>query len=423
MATKYKSGSWAEHGRVMPGCRTKPKTIDQILVDGKVICTGTDQTFSPSQITSLLLNVFPTIEIVDHRPVLKPATNRGKGVCFYTRNINHLGGDWSSEKKRIQIGTDFPKLYSQNIAKGVETVLLGIYHYYPKGNSGVELFVCFSSKTYASRDTNNSAAHIHTIDLINAQKNGVYRRLDRSGNELLVMNRENFIKHINSIRGEEEIPNVAKDREILDYLGQMFESMPRTFKGIDCFKEMMAAQDKTRMKQGGWEGWYYEFFFQRYLAAHNTDKIVWWAKKGAGELDFDLRFPCAEWFFGDVKSHNAIYDILGNKKSNIDFLVRGKSGRLWYVAIEFTPEKDSLHNFETTKWWNTQLGKFDRLMSYSTKMKYSITINKMEVFEINSDTIQYLKVFYVSPCKGKPRQPKYKIPKRMKEFLRIYEHA
>lgn len=422
MATKYKKGSWAEHGRVMPGCRTKPKSIDQILEDGKVICSGTDQKFSPGQINSILRGAFPDIEIVDCRPTLKPTTNSGKGVCFYTRNISHLGGDWSSEKKRIQIGTDFPELYSQNSAKGIDTVLLGIYHYYPKENSGVELFVCFSSKTYASRNTNNSAAHIHTIDLVNAQKNGVYRRIDKSGNEILVLNRVNFIKHINAIRGKDEVDVIQKDRELLAYIDKMFNSMPRKFNGIECYKEMMSAHDRTRMNQGAWEGWYYEFFVQRYLTDHPTDKVEWWSKKGRGELDFDLRFPYCEWFYGDVKSDDVSKDLQGNLKENIDFLIKEKGGRLWYVAIEFTPDKDSDHDYVTTKWWNTQLGKLDRLMSYSTRMKYSIEISRMEIFEITIDTLRYLKEYAVSPCKGKPRQPKYKIPRKMKEFLRIYEH-
>lgn len=423
MATKYKTGSWAEHGRVLPGCRTRPKAIDQILENGKVFCTGADQTFSPKQINSKLQTLFPDVEFRNRRPMLGPVTSTGKGVCFYTRNINHLGGDWGSEKKRIQIGTDFPKLYSQNVAKGIETILLGIYHYYPDANTGVELFVCFSSKTYASRNTNNSAAHIHTIDLVNAQKNGVYRRIDKSGNELLVLNKVNFIKHINAIRGKDEVDAIQKDRELLAYLDDMFNSMPRKFNGIECYKEMMAAHDQTRMNQGAWEGWYYEFFVQRYLTAHPTDRVVWWSKKEQGELDFDLRFPYREWFYGDVKSDDVSKDVQGNLKESIDFLVKEKGGRLWYIAIEFTPEKDSDHGYETTKWWNTQLGKLDRLMSYSTRMKYSIEINRMEIFEITIDTLRYLKEYAVSPCAGKPRKLKYKIPNKMKEFLRIYTHA
>ena len=322
MATVYKKGSWAEHGRVMPGQRVAPKIIDQILENGDVIQVGTDQKFIPSEIKSLLRECFPDSQEKEGRVYLPVLSAGGKNVCFYTRNVYHLGGNWSPEKKRIQIGADFPPLYTSNLQANIETVLLGIYHYYPNGeNSGVLLFVCFSSATYAGRRTHNSAAHIHTIDLLNAFKKGVYRRIDSSGNELLVLNKENFIKHVNSLRGSDEVSAVKRDREVLDYLGTMFDSMPRRFLGIDCFKEMMAANDKSRMNQGAWEGWYYEFYFRRYLAEHPTDNIVWWAKKGRGELDFDLRFPYCEWFYGDVKSDAQKNAIMGNLKKNVDFLV------------------------------------------------------------------------------------------------------
>ena len=114
---------------------------------------------------------------------------------------------------------------------------------------------------------------------------------------------------------------------------------------IACFREMMEAHDTSRMRQGAWEGWYYEFYVRRYLHDNPTDNIIWWSKKGKGELDFDLRFPYCEWFFGDVKSDGKGKDVQGNLKDNVDFLVLEKGGRLWYVAIEFTPEKDSDHGY------------------------------------------------------------------------------
>jgi len=149
----------------------------------------------------------------------------------------------------------------------------------------------------------------------------------------------------------------------------------------------------------------------------------WWLKKGQGELDFDLRFPYCEWFYGDVKSDDVKKDVQGNLKESIDFLVKEKNGRLWYVAIAFTPEKDADHGYETTRWWNKQLGKVDRPLSYCTKMKYAINIKRMDIYEISADTIPYLKEYFPSPCAGKPRRPKYKIPNKMKEFLRIYERT
>lgn len=423
MATIYKKGSWAEHGRIMPGCRIKPKRIDQVLVDGSVICLGHDQKFAAKEIQNLLMKCFPDWQKMNGRVYLPPINKMGRGVCFYTRNINHLGGDWGSDKKRIQVGKDFPGIYRMNHAKNIETILLGIYHYFPDGKHGVILFVCFSSNTYAGRPTHNSAAHVHTIDLQNAQKRGVYRRLDKSGNEILVLDKINFIKHIDSIRGKDEIDVVRKDREVLEYIGTMFDSMPRYLKGIDCFREMMEAKDTTRMNQGAWEGWYYEFFVERYLREHPTDNIIWWSKKGEDQLDFDLRFPYENWFYGDMKSDAQKKDVQGNLKENIDFLVLEKGGRLWYVALDFTPEKDSEHGYVTTKWWNQKLGKLDNLMSYSKRMKYAIKIHKMDIYEITRSTIPYLGVYRPSPCAGKDRKPKYKIPNKMKEFLRIYERA
>ena len=185
----------------------------------------------------------------------------------------------------------------------------------------------------------------------------------------------------------------------------------------------MAANDKSRMNQGAWEGWYYEFYVRRYLKDNPTDNIIWWAKKGKGELDFDLRFPHCEWFYGDVKSDAENRDVQGNLKDSVDFLVLEKGGRLWYVAIAFVPDKDSEHDFVTTLWWNKQLGKNDRPMSYSTRMKYAIDVTRMDVYEITKATIPYLAIYKPSPCAGKDRRPKYKIPPRMKEFLRIYERV
>ncbi len=423
MATIYKKGSWAEHGRVMPGRRTKPKAIDQILQDGRVVCVGKDQIFTPSEITRLLMDCFLNAKLVNGRVCLSPIKNNGSGIYFYPRNINHLGGDWGPEKKRIQIGKDFPKIYEANKAKDIETVLLGVYHYFPDGQSGVTLFVCYSSNTFANKHSNNSAAHVHTIDLLNALKKGVYRRLDKSGNELFVLDRKNFIRHINNLRGAEGIDVVRKDKEVLNYFGEMFDCMPRRFVGIDCYKEMMAANDTTGMNQNHWEGWYFEFYVRKYLQLHPTDDIVWWSRKNRADLDFDLRFPYRKWFYGDVKSDSENGALQGNVKDNIDFLVQEKGGTLWYVALAFIPERDADHAYETTIWWNKQQNlqrkKKHDLMTCSKSMKFAINVTKMVIYQITRDTIPYLKIVFPSPVKGKPRRPKYNIPHKMKEFLRI----
>ena len=421
MTKIYKNGSWAVNGRVMPGKRKKEKKIDQLLSNGDVIITGEDQLFSTKEIKNLLKDLFPDAEERDSHIFLNKKNENGKSVSFYTRNVYHLGGDWSSEKKRIEIGKDFLDLYAKNQKNDIETILLGCYHYFPDGKDGVLLFVCFSSDTYASRDVNNSAAHIHTLDLQNALQSGVYRRLDKADNELLVLDKRNFINHINGIREQKdsELQIIRNDRELLEYLRKMYEALPKTLYGINCYEQMFAANDNNR-KQGAWEGWYMEYYVKKYLTLNPSDAIEWWSSKKKNDLDFDLKFLTEENFYGDVKSDNSKKSVQGNKKSNIDILVKEKKGRLWYVVFEFCPERDSNHNNETTIWWNKKLGK-DNLLSYSTRMKYSITFENMNVYEINQFAFKYLKEFEVSPCNGKPREKKYKIPNKMKEFLRIYQ--
>lgn len=403
----------------MPGQRTKKKHIDQLLSNGDVIVTGEDQKFSPKEFKEVLKNLFSDAEEKDGRILLRKKTLNGFSVAFYTRNIYHLGGDWSSEKKRIEIGKDFLDFYECNKKQNVETILLGCYHYYPDGKSGVILFVCFSADTYATRNVNNSAAHIHTLDLQNALKYGLYRRLDKANNEILVLDKKSFVSHINELRNGNELQVIKNDKQLLNYFAQMYASLPKTLYGIQCYKEMFADDDQNK-KQGAWEGWYIEYYVKKYLCKHPTEAIVWWSSKKKNDLDFDLKFLTEKYFYGDVKSDDAKKSVQGNKKSNIDILVKEKKGRLWYVVFEFTPEKDSMHENETTIWWNKKLEK-ENLLSYATRMKYSITFEGMNVYEINQFAFKYLKEFAVSPCNGKPRELKYRIPNAMKEYLRIYQ--
>lgn len=418
MKKNYKKGSWAENGRIMPGKRIKEKKIDQLLKNGDVVVTGEDQKFSSEEFKTLLKNLFPDAEEKTGRIFLKKKNPNGKSVGFYTRNIYHLGGDWSSEKKRIEIGKNFLDFYNNNRKNGTETILLGCYHYFPNGKDGVILFACFSSDTYATRNVNNSAAHIHTIDLQNALKCGVYRRLDKSNNELLVLDKSNFINHIDYLRNGNELQVIKNDRQLLNYFGQMYAELPKTLYGINCYEQMFADNDQNK-NQGAWEGWYMEYYVKKYLNTHPSNSIEWWSSKKKGDLDFDLKFLTEENFYGDVKSDNAKKSVQGNKKSNIDVLVKEKHGRLWYIVFEFSPEKDSDHNFETTMWWNKKLNK-DKLLSYSTRMKYSIAFESMNIYEINQFAFKYLKEFEVSPCNGKQREKKYRIPNKMKEYLCIY---
>ncbi len=423
MAKVYKSGSWAENGRVMPGQRTKEKQIDQLLSDGSVIITNEDQLFSSKEYKEVLLSLFADAYEKDGHLFLQKKTTGGKSVGFYTRNIYHLGGDWSSEKKRIEIGKDFLDFYKSNKTQGIETILLGTYHYYPDGKNGVILFVCFSADTYATRDVNNSAAHVHTLDLMNALKSGLYRRVDKSNNEIFVLDKENFVNYINGLRSEKQLQDIKTDREILEYFGRMYKTLPKTLYGIQCYKEMFADHDSNR-NQNHWEGFYMEYYVKKYLQNHPTEAIGWWSSKKKTDLDFDLKFHTEENFYGDVKSDNIKNDIQGNQRKNIDILINERNGRLWYVVFEFTPERDINHEKQVTIWWaqhkDNKTKEGHDPMKVAPRMKYSITIEQMNVYEINKIYFDYLDKTDASPIKGKSRL-KYGIPNKMKEFLQIYQ--
>lgn len=426
MSGKYREDcNWAKNGRVMPGKRTKAKHIDQLLENGEVVVVGKDQKFSPNEKIELLNNLFPNeLELKNRQLFFKQKTREGKTICFCTRNIIHLGGDWSSEKKRIEVPDNFPEIYNENKKNNIETILLGLYHFYSDGKTGVRLYVCFSSNTYASRETNNSAAHVHTIDLQNALKNGIYRRLDKANNELLVLDENNFKKYMHNLITGVELQAIKDEKQLLDYFGKMYASLPKTLYGIDCYEKMFADHDSNR-NQTQWEGFYMEYFVKEYLKKYPDGAIEWWSKKEDNALDFDLKFHTDENFYGDVKSDNIKNAVQGNKKSNIDILVKEKNGRLWYVVFEFTPERDVNHEKQVTQWWATHKDNKTKPghnpMTVAPRMKYSITFEQMNIYEINQFAFKYLKEFEVSPCDGKPREPKYQIPNKMKEFLRIYQ--
>lgn len=193
---------------------------------------------------------------------------------------------------------------------------------------------------------------------------------------------------------------------------------------IQCFKEMFAAHDSNR-NQNQWEGWYMEYYVKKYLQSHPTDAIEWWSSKKKTDLDFDLKFHTEENFYGDVKSDNEKNAVQGNKQENIDILIQERNGRLWYIVFEYTPEKDIDHDKQVTIWWAQHKDNITKPghdpMKVARRMKYSITLNHMCVYEINQISSKYLTDYNVSPVKTKDRKPKYEIPNKMKEFLRIYQ--
>ena len=86
-----------------------------------------------------------------------------------------------------------------------------------------------------------------------------------------------------------------------------------------------------------------------------------------------------------------------------------KASHIYYIVCEHSTEKDSLHDYEVTKYWNTAQGK-SNLMSYHKRMKNSVALKRVYILDINNSNKEYLSQFKQGiNSNGKPREPKIMI--------------
>jgi hypothetical protein len=58
---------------------------------------------------------------------------------------------------------------------------LGVYSY-----KNQNTFCLFDTAKYKNNQLNNSSAHIHTMDLHKARKDGIFEKTDKQGNNIIV---------------------------------------------------------------------------------------------------------------------------------------------------------------------------------------------------------------------------------------------
>jgi DNA (cytosine-5)-methyltransferase 1 len=393
------------------------KQVEQVNNSGEVV-TGFDQVYTRKEINSLFSRMFSEQVVFDqHQAIVS-----GK-IGILSLNVTYLGGNWEPYKKRIQIQPYFRTVYQENEDRHLSTIFAGVYHH-----DSLNLFVVFKGEPYIRRKCHNSSAHVHTLDLVFGVKRGSYRRIDSNNNEFYVFDEKHFVLYVRSLITGKPIPGfVDKEKQLLSFFGDFYDSMKKDLRGIDCYEEMSAANDNNAW-QNHWEGFYTEFLFKKYLDEHPTQLLKWWSKKGKQQVDLDLCFDEGKWFFGDMKTDRVAGEIQGNKQSTILRVVKDNHGRVWYVVIGFTSEMDVDHDGVTTHWWNAHKPPKSSKKPVSpdeclSLMKYSIHINQIEVFDINELTLPYMTQFAVSPCGGKAREPKLKITRTAKDFFRIYEKS
>jgi len=263
-----------------------------------------------------------------------------------------------------------------------------------------------------------------------AQKASKFEKVDSFGNKIKIFNTYEFVKYIKSLVGD---PIAITSDELLDNINSCINSFKSIIKpewnGIDCYKEMVAANDRNA-KQGEWPGWYFEFLFKRYLTLNSDKGIIWHASKEKGDVDLDIKFTNKDWSYGDLKADQIDHDILGNSLECLDTVIRDNKGVVYYICCLYKSEKDSEHGFKVTKYWDTLRGGEyaangykDMADRYGKRMKYSVKPKMICVIKIDEITYELLRMNPFAQgvnSDGKDRKPKLKVQKDMINALSVY---
>ena len=333
--------------------------------------------------------------------------HRDKEYCIYFKNVSYLGNPHPKYKKRIQISNEFKRVYANNLKNNITTLLIGVYKY--KDN----VLLCdFDTSTYINRKAHNSSAHVHTIDLLYGERNGLFVKKDIKGNIITVFNKENVINFLDKKLYDEE----KVKYEVFDTVDEFFDSVAKEWFGLDAYAEMIE-NDYRNKYQPEWQGFYLEYKFEQFLLENRKqDVIVFYQDKKKDGIDLDLQFPRLG-FFGDLKAHSITSNaIQGNDYETVMKLLETQT--IYYIVANHETEKDSEHEYVVTKYWNSKQNK-PNIMSYSDKMKYKVNIKSYYILELNKYNKQYIDMFKQGKnSDGSPRNPKISISmKKIDNFL------
>lgn len=351
--------------------------VDQIGFDGELI-QARDTTLSNAQKNELLLAALPGARVETY------AGERGvrfEDQLILKKQVTYLGIPWPAFKKRIQIPRKWLDVHRQASAEGLDVRFVGIYHF-----QDVTIFIDFHPATYILRKANNSAAHVSTNDLFQAQTLGQFHRVDRNGNRLTSVRSDEFATYL---RGGYSPRHPRVD--VFRRFNEHFMTGARV-EALDAVREMHAARWPDTF-QGEWPGFYLEYRIDRFLRDNRLTSLVAYQKaKGAGLYDYDLVFQTDGTidYYGDLKASNVSkQESPGNDAEAIARCVR-EFGRFWYVIYEHetTHARDYDHR-ATIAWneWKRSVGFASRKtfnpLSYAGRFKESVRFVKMSILEVN----------------------------------------
>lgn len=437
--------------------------VEQVTKEGYLIETY-DESLSPSEIYDRISKYFPKIHKASSDQRIMIGNHKGHKFAIRCKNVTYLGNPHPHFKKRIQISDDLYDFYKTALSLDAEPILLGIYSC---GDNTI--FVDFKIDTYIDKKAHNSSAHIYVSDLAAATEDGYFQKIDYFGNtvtairpdivgvyldELFEIDDELVVEATPTPAIVEKKPAVRIDESVVTYIkpeddpkkpvypfiepipsqSKQFEerivSYAEAFRskivpkikdffvceekewhGIECYKKMIASNYRNKY-QPEWVGFFLEYEFERYLSDNKLHYLITYAQdKKDGGIDLDLFFPTIE-SYGDLKAHSEeSRGIQGNDWDTIFGIINGQDEKshVYYIVCEHSTEKDSLYDYEVTKFWNTEQKK-SNLMSYSTRMKNNVRLKRVYILDINFSNREYLTKFKQGiNSNGKPRAPKIMI--------------
>jgi len=351
--------------------------VDQIGPVGELV-QAVDTRLSDTQKNRLLLDALPGALVENYAG--ERVVRFGDQILL-KKQVTHLGIPWPGFKKRIQIPKRWLEVERRASADGLTTRFVGIYHFDP-----VTIFVDFDPTTYVRRKANNSAAHVATNDLYQAQLHGQFSRVDRNGNRLTSVRADQFAQYLR--RGY--VPSHPRINVFRSFNAE-FLNVGR-LEALSAIKAMYAASWPDTF-QGEWPGFFLEFRLEEFLRTQRLTHVVEYQKvKGKGLFDYDLVFSegGAIAYYGDLKASDVEKrESPGNDADDIRSCV-SRYGRFWYVIYEHetTHARDN-HDLATIAWnrWKRSVGYrarkgYDEL-SYAKRFKESVRFVKMVILEVN----------------------------------------
>ncbi len=380
-----------------------PDIVEQVSPDGDILL-DVDTVLAPAELRSLLAGLAGLQLSSETNPYR--ATFKDREVTLCVKNVTYLGRPHPHYKKRIQISSAFKE--HLNKPSGF---LLGVYTY-----QGAHTFCLFGASTYKDNKLNNSSAHVSVLDLSKARTHGMFEKIDKRSNKLLVFAEEYFETAFGSaLAGTElELP------EEIAIVKTIFESLPRELLGTDAIQEMLDAGDPKAL-EGEWAGFFVEHYVKRFLEdnPHLKEQCVFTQNKRTGGMDLDMLFR-GKHFPGDLKAHSVGSGIQGNDKATIERAIE-QYGKVWYIVLGHTTVKDRDMDGVTTLFWNSLINKRSKQSgkkakkdddSYLDRMKYSVRFRHLLILEITPANYKYVRTYNQGKnSDGSERNPKISINK------------